>query len=232
MESNYLKKTYLYGRIATLIGIGLMLGIPALICWVYDIWPTPAQVIAAAGPLLAMYIPSAVSENISMIPVQGSSVYMNSILGNVMNIKFPCYLNAIEKMDTTPGTELADALGMCVVTISGMVTMVIIALGLLLMAPLEPVLTSQTVKTATSYIMPALYGSMGISAFISTGAGMYKTSGKPTISLIAVALVLLVNFFVVPITGKEGYAMLIMLIVTVLIAWVLYKQGIVKVEDK
>lgn len=35
-----------------------------------------------------------------------------------------------------------------------------------------------------------------------------------------------------PIAGKEGYAMLIMLGVTLLIAYVYYKSGIVKLEKK
>lgn len=232
MENNYIKNTYKYGRLATLIAMALMLGIPAVICTVYGIWPTPGQVFAAAGPLLAMFIPVAVSENISMIPIQGTSVYLNSILGNVMNIKFPCYLNTIQKVGATPGTELADALGMCAVTVSGMVSIIVIAIGLFLMVPLEPILTSPTVTTATAYIMPALYGSMGISAFLSKSAGSYKAEGKIWLAVIGVALILFVHYFITPVKGKEGYAMLIMLIFISLLSRFLLNKGIIKLHEK
>lgn len=232
-NNSYYEGTYKYGTLATLIAMAIMLGIPVIISVVFDVWPDSiGQLLLAAGPLLAMFIPSAISENVSMIPVQGTSVYLNSILGNVMNIKFPCYLNTIEKVNANPGTELADAIGMCAVTISGMVTMVVIAVGLLLLVPLEPVLTSPTVTTATSYIMPALYGSMEIAAFTSKSAGEYRATGKPIIAAINVALVLLFNYFIIPVKGKEGYAMLIMLLVTVFLAKILYDKGIVKIVEK
>lgn len=231
-SEKYLQNTHRYGRIATFIAIAIMLGIPAIVSTYYGIWPRLAEVFVAAGPLLAMFIPVAIAENISLAPVMGTSVYLNSILGNVMNIKFPCYMNTIEKIETTPGTEVADAMGMCSVCLSGMVTMIIVGFGVLLMVPLKPILTSETVTVATNYIMPALYGSMGVMAFTNTSAGEYKAKGKPIIALIAVGIILFANYFITPLAGKEGYAMLIMIILTTAIAYVLYQKGIVKVLDE
>lgn len=37
--SNYMKNTYRYGIIATLIAMALMLGIPAIMCTIYGMWP-------------------------------------------------------------------------------------------------------------------------------------------------------------------------------------------------
>ena len=63
--SDYLYRTHTLGRISTIIAMAVMLGIPTVICTVYDIWPTLSSVVATAGPLLAMFIPSALSEVIS-----------------------------------------------------------------------------------------------------------------------------------------------------------------------
>ncbi len=56
--SSYMEKTYKYGIYATLIAILLMLGIPAIICSFYNIWPKPALVASVAGPLLALFVPT------------------------------------------------------------------------------------------------------------------------------------------------------------------------------
>lgn len=231
--SDYMKNTYRYGIIATLIAMGLMLGIPAIMCTIYGMWPQWSLIASVAGPLMALFVPTALAEQLTMIPIGGTTCYLNSILGNVMNIKFPCYLSAVDTVDATPGTEEADVMGMIAVTVSGMVTMIIVVLGVILLTPLKPILQTENVATATTYILPALYGSMGISAFISKSAGSkYTAPKKPLIAITALIIVYAFNFLVMPIAGKEGYAMLIMLVVTLLIAYFYYKKGIVKLEKK
>ena len=231
--SNYMKNTYRYGVIATLIAMGLMLGIPAAMCMIYGMWPEWSLIASVAGPLLALFVPTALAEQLTMIPIGGTTCYLNSILGNVMNIKFPCYLSAIGTVDATPGTEEADVMGMIAVTVSGMVSMITIVFGVILLAPWKPILQTEAVETATMYILPALYGSMGISAFVSTGAGSkYKAPRKPLIAVTALAIVYAFNFLVMPIAGKEGFAMLIMLAVTLGITYFYYQSGIVQLEKK
>ncbi|MDU5100330.1 hypothetical protein [Peptoniphilus grossensis] len=231
--SNYMKNTYRYGIIATLLAMALMLGIPAIMCTIYGMWPEWSLIGSVAGPLLALFVPTALAEQLTMIPIGGTTCYLNSILGNVMNIKFPCYLSAIATVDATPGTEEADVMGMIAVTVSGMVSMITIVIGVVLLTPLKPILQTESVATATMYILPALYGSMGISAFVSTSAGAkYKAPKKPLIAIVALAIVYAFNFLVMPIAGKEGYAMLIMLVVTLLISYAFFKSGIVKLEKK
>lgn len=233
MMSNYMKNTYRYGVIATLIAMGLMIGIPVIMCTIYDMWPEWSLIASVAGPLLGLYVPTALAEQLTMIPIGGTTCYLNSILGNVMNIKFPCYLSAISTVDATPGTEEADVMGMIAVTISGMVSMIVIVIGVILLAPLKPILQTETVATATTYILPALYGSMGISAFISTSVGSkYKAPRRPIIAIVALAIVYAFNFLIMPLAGKEGYAMLVMLVVTLLISYTFYRSGIIKLEKK
>lgn len=232
-SSDYMQKTYRYGIFATIIGMVLMLGIPAAVCTVFNIWSSPSLILSVAGPLLALYLPVAISEQLSMIPIAGTSCYLNSILGNVMNIKFPCYLNAVSTAEAKPGTEEADVIGMIAVTTSGMVTMIVVALGLLLLEPLKPLLAKEIVTTATSYILPALYGSMGISVFTGRSVGSYIAKRKPLVAIIDLLLVFGFIFWVKPITAKEtGYAMLVMLAVSVIVAVGLYKGNILKLQQK
>lgn len=228
--STYMERTYRYGIIATLIAMAIMFGIPLIACLYFDCMPSFSLVSSVAGTLLALYVPTVIAEQLTMIPIAGTTCYLNSILGNVMNIKFPCYLSALSTAKASPGTEKADVIGMIAVTVSGMVTMVIVAIGLILLVPLKPVLEKEAVLTGIRYILPALYGSMGISAFMGKKAGSYKANRKPLVAIIDLILVFAFIYFVMPLSGKEGYAMLIMLVVSILVAVGLYKAGILKLE--
>ena len=230
--SNYMKNTYRYGIIATLLAMALMLGIPAIMCTIYGMWPEWSLIGSVAGPLLALFVPTALAEQLTMIPIAGTTCYLNSILGNVMNIKFPCYLNAINTVNHQPGTEEADVVGMIAITVSGMVTMLIVALGVVLLVPLKPILEKPGFITATNYILPALYGSMGITAFLGTSAGSFKAKNKPLVAVIDLILVFGYIYLIQSIAGKEGYAMLLMLIISMGIAYALYKAKIIKMEKK
>lgn len=105
--SEYLNRTHTLGRIANIVAMAVMLGIPAIVCTVYDIWPTVSSIIATAGPCLAMFIPSALSEVISFTPITGSSGYVGAIMGNVSNIKFPCAMSAMERTTPVPAPSRA-----------------------------------------------------------------------------------------------------------------------------
>lgn len=60
MDKKYEDSIHRTGRIGIIIGIILMLGIPAVISSVYDVWPeSAAQVITAGSGLLAVFTPPA-----------------------------------------------------------------------------------------------------------------------------------------------------------------------------
>lgn len=231
-NSSYMDKTYRLGRIATIICILIMFIIPSIICTAYSIWPSFDSVMGAAGPLLAMYLPVALAEQLSMIPITGNSAYINSIMGNVTNIKFPAYLTALASINQDPGSEEADVMGMIAVCISGMTTMVIILIGLILLVPLSPILTSPVVKTATSYIMPALFGSMLVGILTNKSAGNYIAENKTLVGIIDLVVVFFINIFITSLDRKQGFAMVGVMALSILLAYIFYKKGIIKLIKK
>lgn len=231
-NSSYMDKTYRLGRIATIICILIMFIIPSIICTAYSIWPSFDSVMGAAGPLLAMYLPVALAEQLSMIPITGNSAYINSIMGNVTNIKFPAYLTALASINQDPGSEEADVMGMIAVCISGMTTMVIILIGLILLVPLSPILTSPVVKTATSYIMPALFGSMLVGILTNKSAGNYVAENKTLVGIIDLVVVFFINIFITSLDRKQGFAMVGVMALSILLAYIFYKKGIIKLIKK
>ena len=231
-NSSYMDKTYRLGRIATIICILIMFIIPSIICTAYSIWPSFDSVMGAAGPLLAMYLPVALAEQLSMIPITGNSAYINSIMGNVTNIKFPAYLTALASINQDPGSEEADVMGMIAVCISGMTTMIIILIGLILLVPLSPILTSPAVKTATSYIMPALFGSMLVGILTNKSAGNYVAENKTLVGIIDLVVVFFINIFITSLDRKQGFAMVGVMALSILLAYIFYKKGIIKLIKK
>ena len=224
MDKKYEDSIHRTGRIGIIIGIILMLGIPAVISSVYDVWPeSAAQVITAGSGLLAVFIPT-------YTPILGSSAYITFLTGNVMNLKVPVVVNAQIMSDTASGTEEGDAVATIGVAVSSIVTTLIIAGGVLLLVPLRPILTSPTVQTATTYLLPALFGGIFLS-FVNNDCGDYVAKGKPLTMILPLLVVFGVNA-VFPLAGMEGFVVLICMVLTVLCAVVLYKAGIIKMTPK
>lgn len=230
--TDYQNKTHRYGRIATLIAMAVMLGIPAIICTVYGIWPSFGAVMTAAGPMLAIFIPSALSEVISFTPITGSAGYIGSIMGNVSNIKAPCAIAAMTRTNSLSGTERSEAIAMCACCMSGIVTTIIVALGVVLLVPLQPILTTPTVSTATKYIMPALFGSMATSTFLNKNAGAYVIKGKMKLIIVLLAMVLALYIFVPASLPLQGYVMMCLIPISILIARIFYKKNIIQVIER
>lgn len=63
MDEKYEKSIHRLGRIGVIVGILFMLGIPAVVSAVYDVWPESfGRLLAVGAGLLAVYIPTNVSE--------------------------------------------------------------------------------------------------------------------------------------------------------------------------
>jgi hypothetical protein len=232
-SEQYKKEIHLTGRIGLLITIVILLAVPIIICSVYDIFPTFKQFMLSASGLLAIFVPLTISEVISFTPLLGSAAYLTFITGNIMNLKFPCAKGAMDVAGVTPGTEKADVIATLSVGVSSMLTILVIAAGVLLLVPLRPILELPAIKTATDYMLPSLFGALALSLLRSTGEVQVKNVWMA--GIVPFVLILVVNLFVYSLVGLEGVALLLMIPLTILFAKILHKRGIIKVsylEDK
>lgn len=231
MNTSYENSVHRIGRIGIIIGIFFMLAIPAVISQVFHVWPeSPAQLLAAGGGLLAVFLPTCIAEVFSYTPVLGSSAYITFLTGNVMNIKVPVVVNAQTMTGVSSGTEEGDVIATLGVAMSSIITTVVISIGVLLLVPLRPLLTSPVVQTATTYLLPALFGGIFLS-FVNNDCGEYEAKGKPLVMVIPLLAVFGINA-IVPLSGLEGVVVLICMGLTALCAFVFYKMGIIKMVLK
>ena len=106
MDKNYENSIHRTGRIGVIIAIAFMLGIPAVVCQVYDVWPKSiGEIFAVGGGLLAVFLPTNIAEVLSYTPLLGSSAYLTFLTGNVMNLKIPVVVNAQVLTETAQGTD-------------------------------------------------------------------------------------------------------------------------------
>ena len=227
-----------WGRIGTFIALVYMIAVPFIVLGYYGCIPSLGQVFNLSTiSILMIYIPVGFSEALSYTPILGSSTYLTFITGNIMNLKLPCAVNAMKIAEKEPNTPEGEAVSCVAVAVSSIMTVVILALAALLSAWISPIFELPAVKTASNYIIPALFGSLTLGLFSSTNAGN-KVVKNGIMGVVPVLVIVSVLALVVRITsggslfGMIGFLILFMLPVAIISSRIMWKKGIIKVVDK
>ena len=224
------------GRIGIVLAIIIMLGIPVTAGVYFNAMPSFLQVLTTAVGLLALFVPGAFSETIAYSPILGSSYYLSQITGNITNLKLPVAKTALQLMDVEEGTEDADIVTSIAISVSSLVTIIVIVLGVLLLQPLRPVLSLPVFKLASANIVPALFGSLAVGAVGTQLGGGIRCEGRfkgcilPAL-VVAAAYLLIVYVVKNPMIFAlyQGFLMLILIPVSWFSNKWLYKSGRIKV---
>ena len=75
-------------------------------------------------------------------------------------MKIPCAMNARDMVGAEAGTIENEIISTISIATSSLVTIVVLALGVLLMVPLQPILQSPVLQPAFENVVPALFGAM------------------------------------------------------------------------
>lgn len=194
------------------------------------LFPVAVGIIFNAGPdwqgvglgLLAtapMYWAVGVVEVITFIPMLGAGgSYLSFVTGNISNLKLPCAINALENAKVDAKSEEGEIISTIAIAVSSIVTTVIIALGVILIVPLQPIFESPVLKPAFDQMLPALFGALGV-ALISKN---WKIAIAP------VALMLALFVFIPALnSGTVGIMVPVGVIFTIAVSRILYKKGII-----
>ena len=218
-----------FGRICMLLFFVYMLAIPIIVAMAYQCFPEVTPLLTACSAVCITFIPMGFAETISYAPILGSSTYLAFLTGNIMNLKMPCAVNAMKIAKVDQGTPEGDAVSAMAISASSMMTVLIIALGVLLTAPLQPILTIPAVQTATNYMLPSLFGTF-LLGFFAKENGEYQINGKLKSAVFPFVLGCVLTIVGIMRSGMEGIFILMMLPITILCAWLLFKKGQITVE--
>ena len=158
---SYLNTTHTLGRILTAAVLVLLLAAPFVIGVYLGALPNiPAAMKAFVGVGL-VYLISGIVEYLIYVPMLGAGgSYLAFITGNLINMKIPCAINARDIVGVKSGTPENEIIATLSIATSSLVTIVVLALGVLLIIPLQPILQSPTLQPAFENVVPALFGAM------------------------------------------------------------------------
>lgn len=230
-ESSYFNKMHNVGQVITIVAVLIFVAVPLIICLKYDIMPTFGGVMKAAGGILAIFIPTGLAEMFAEVPVMGSSYYVSCVTGNILNLKLPAAMNALKVADIRQGTEAADAVTGVAVAVSSMVTLVLLAIGVLLLTPLQPLLETPAVGIAAGNVLPALFGCLAIGTFSKDLGSGIIAKNKILGAAVPFALCIIAYIFIPDIYNLwQGVVMILCIPAVYICTKTLYKKGIIKVQ--
>ncbi len=161
MIARYERGTHRLGKTVSLLTLLLLVGAPFLIGSVLGAMP---DLPAAARGFLAVglvWTASSVVEFLVYTPMLGSGgSYLAFITGNLINMKIPCAMNARDLAGVKAGTKENEIVSTLSIAVSSLVTILVLAIGVLLLQPLQPILQSPALQPAFDQVVPALFGAM------------------------------------------------------------------------
>ena len=157
----YLEQTHRLGRVVSVLTLVMLVGAPFVIGGILGAMPDLAAVGRGFLSVGLVWTVSSFVEYLVYTPMLGAGgSYLAFITGNLINMKIPCAMNARELVDAKSGTAENEVISTLSIATSSLVTILILALGVLLMIPLQPVLQSPTLQPAFANVVPALFGAM------------------------------------------------------------------------
>ena len=225
-ESLFLDSLHKYGRIWDFVMAGVFFLFPVLLCIIFSVVPDWNGLVNGLIATLPMYWAVGIIEVFTYFPMLGAGgSYLSFVTGNISNLKLPCALNAMQNLNVKAGTEEGEIISTISIAVSSIVTTVIILLGVLLIVPLQPILSNPALAPMFNLnnIVPALFG----------GLGLVFVSKNPKIALAPCALMLIL-FIAIPAlnSGTVGIMVPVSALFTIGVSRIMYKKGwLTKKED-
>ncbi len=157
----YINNTHRIGRIMTTIVLILLLAAPFVIGLYLNTVPDLSAVVKVFLSVGIVYLVSGIVEYLVYVPMLGAGgSYLAFITGNLINMKIPCAINARDIVGVKSGTPENEIISTLSIATSSLVTILVLAAGVILMIPLQPVLQSPELQPAFENVVPALFGAM------------------------------------------------------------------------
>ena len=177
---SYNKRTHTIGRISSAIVLIMLVGAPFLIGKVLGAMPDLGAVGKAFLSVGLVWTVSSVVEFLVYTPMLGAGGgYLAFITGNLINMKIPCAVNARDIVGAKTGTAENEIVSTLSIATSSLVTIIVLALGVALLVPLQPVLQSPALQPAFENVVPALFGAMAYKYF----RGNMKIAAAPLVTM-------------------------------------------------
>ena len=232
---SYLKSTHRLGRIVSIITLVLLVGAPFAIGTLLGAGPDLGAVARGFLSVGLVWTVSSVVEFLVYTPMLGAGgSYLAFITGNLINMKIPCAMNAKELVDAKSGTAENEVIATLSIATSSLVTIVVLALGVVLLIPLQPVLQSPVLAPAFALLIPlqpVLQSPVLAPAFANVvpalfGAMAYKYYRKdPLLALIPLTVMIILFTLVPSLTSSTSFMIIPSGALAIALAWIKYRKA-------
>ncbi len=215
-QKSYEEMSHIYGRIWIWTAVILLLCVPIAISIYYNAWPGLSPVFKGLLGVAPIFWTVGTIEVITFTPMLGTGgSYLAFVTGNLTNLKVPSALSAMENAKVKSGTEEGEVISTIAVATSSIVTTIIIAIGVMLLASLAPIINSPVLKPAFENILPSLFGALAV-VYVSKN---WKISLAPMFFMILL-------FILLPsLAGSVGILVPVGSLISIAAARILYKKN-------
>ena len=215
LYEQYLRSTHRFGKIASVVTLALLIGAPFAMGVFLRAIPDLGAFARGFLSIGLVYFVSCVAEYLIYVPMLGAGgSYLAFITGNLINMKIPCAVNARDIVGAKSGTAENEIISTLSIATSSLVTIVVLALGVVLLIPLQPFLQSPALQPAFDNVVPALFGAMACKYY----RGNLKIAVFPL-------LVMSLLFILVPsLTGSTSFMIIPSGAIAIGLAWLYFRR--------
>ena len=214
---SYMDKVHRWGTAWNLSVMVILFMFPVAVALIFNALPDAKGLMMGLMATAPMYWAVGIVETFTFIPMLGAGgSYLSFVTGNISNLKLPCALSALEQAGVKANSDEGEVISTIAIATSSIVTTMIIILGVLLIAPLTPVLNAPVLQPAFEQILPALFGGLGV-AFVSK-------NWKIAVAPVGLMLVLFISIPALN-AGTVGIMVPVSVIFTLIISRIMYKKG-------
>ena len=204
------------GRIMLIVATILLVAVPFVVGAINGVMPEGKGFLSGFARVAVIYSTVSIVEFLVYTPMLGAGgSYLTFLTGNVTNMKIPCVMNACDIAGTKPGSAEQEIVSTISVATSAIVTTLVIVAGVILLAPLQPVLQSPVLRPAFDNVVPALFGALGLKYF----------SKSPQIAAVPVLLMTLLCVFVPAAISQTSLLIIPSGGLALLIGYILFRKG-------
>ena len=215
----YNERTHLFGRVACIITLVMLLGAPFVMGLYLGAMPDLGAVARGFLACGLVWTVSCVAEYLVYTPMLGAGGgYLAFMTGNLINMKIPCAMNARDMVDAKTGTPENEIISTLSIATSSLVTILVLAGGVVALIPLQPILQAPALQPAFDNVVPALFGAMAYKYY----------RGNMKIAVLPLLLMALLFILVPSLTGSTSFMVLPSGAIAIGVAFLLYKKGAAK----
>ena len=146
---SYIDSVHRDGTIRNIGVMVLLLLFPLTVAFLFGAAPDWGALVVGLIATAPMYWAVGVIETITFVPMLGAGgSYLSFVTGNISNLKLPCALNALEQNEVSASSEEGEIISTIAIATSSIVTTLVIILGVILIAPLTPILQAPVLQPA------------------------------------------------------------------------------------